>query len=132
MVMIKTYLAVMAGGALGAASRMWLSSYVTGRFGETFPIGTMAVNVLGSLIIGLFVGMTGTDSPREVPPIVRQFVIFGFLGGFTTFSSFSLQTFNLINDGEWLYAGVNIVLSIVICLLAVWLGFMLATLVTPK
>ncbi len=95
-------------------------------FGETFPWGTLFVNVAGSFIIGFFATLTGPDGRIFAGTTMRQFVMIGLLGGFTTFSSFSLQTLNLANDGEWLQAGGNIVASVVLCLLAVWLGHMLA------
>lgn len=130
--MIKTYLAVMTGGALGVAARMWLSGFFATRFGETFPLGTLVVNVTGCLVIGLFTGLTGPESPYFVSPLTRQVVTIGILGGFTTFSSFGLQTINLMNDGEWFYAGLNILLSVIVCLAAVWCGIILSSLITSK
>lgn len=125
--MLSSYVAVMAGGAIGSAARLWMSGSLAARFGETFPIGTLAVNVVGCLLIGLFTGLTRPDGPLIVPPLVRQFVSIGVLGGFTTFSSFSLQTFNLASDGEWLYAAVNVGASVVMCLAFVWIGIILAS-----
>lgn len=130
--MIKTYMAVMAGGAFGVAARMWLSSFVAMRYGETFPLGTLIINVLGCLVIGFFAKLTGPDGATLLSPLTRQVVMIGMLGGFTTFSSFGLQTMNLIMDGEWLYAWLNIVLSVSVCLLAVWLGMVAASLITVK
>ena len=94
--------------------------------GETFPWGTLLVNITGSLIIGFFATLTGPDGRIFASSTVRQFVMIGLCGGYTTFSSFSLQTLNLANDGEWLQAGGNIIGSVVLCLLAVWLGHILA------
>ena len=94
--------------------------------GETFPWGTLLVNITGSLMIGFFATLTGTDGRSSARSTVRQFVMIGLCGGYTTFSSFSLQTLNLANDGEWLQAGGNIIGSVVLCLLAVWLGHILA------
>jgi fluoride exporter len=82
--------------------------------------------VLGSFIIGFFATLTGPDGRIFAGTTTRQFVMTGILGGFTTFSSFSLQTLNLANDGEWLQAGGNIVASVVLCLVSVWLGYLLA------
>lgn len=94
--------------------------------GETFPWGTLIINILGSLVIGLFGTLTGPDGRIFAGTTARQFVMVGICGGYTTFSSFSLQTLNLMNDGEWLRAGANIGLSVVLCLLAVWAGHIMA------
>lgn len=102
--------------------RFWLSGLVASRYGETFPLGTLAINVLGSFIIGFFATLTDPDGRLLVHPTTRQFVMVGICGGFTTFSSFSLQTLSLVREGEWLYAGANISLSVILCLFAVWLG----------
>jgi CrcB protein len=120
------YFWVLLGGALGTGARYWLSGVVARLFGETFPWGTLLVNVSGSLIIGFFATLTGPDGRMFVGTNARQFVMIGLCGGYTTFSSFSLQTLNLMQDGEWLGAGANIVLSVVLCLLAVWAGHVLA------
>jgi fluoride exporter len=128
--MLLSYIAVMAGGAVGSAARFWLSGSMAARFGETFPFGTLAVNVLGCLLIGLFTGLTRPDGPLLAPPLLRQFVSIGILGGFTTFSAFSLQTLQLLNNGEWLQASVYTVLSVVVCLACVGAGMMLGTALT--
>jgi CrcB protein len=94
--------------------------------GETFPWGTFAVNVIGSFIIGFFATLTGPDGRVYVGTTGRQFVMVGICGGYTTFSSFSLQTLNLMNDGEWFRAGANIGLSVLCCLVAVWVGHLAA------
>ena len=114
------------GGALGTMTRYWLSGFVAQRIGETFPWGTMVVNISGSFVIGLFAALTDPDGRWLVSPTARQFVMIGILGGYTTFSSFSIQTLNLARDGEWLWAGGNILFSVVFCLAAVWLGHVLA------
>ena len=124
--MLKTYLAVMLGGAAGTGLRMWLSGFLATRYGETFPIGTLVVNVTGCFVIGIFAALTGPEGPFLTSPLTRQFVTIGVLGGFTTFSSFGLQTFNLLADGEWWRGGLNAVLSLVLCILAVWLGHIVA------
>ena len=98
-------------------------------FGETFPWGTLIVNVVGSFVIGLFAALTGTEGRLLVPAEGRIFVMVGLCGGFTTFSSFSLQTLNLLNDGEKLFAAANVALSVVLCLAFVWLGHSLAVLI---
>jgi len=94
----------------------------TGSAGDA----TIIVNVTGSFVIGFFATLTGPDGRLLVSSTVRQFVMIGICGGYTTFSSFSLQTLTLAQDGEWLWAGANIVLSVVLCLLVVWLGHVAA------
>src|SRR3954471_23530145 len=113
------YCWIALGSALGGVARYWCTGVAARIFGETFPWGTLVVNVTGSFIIGFFATLTGPDGRIFAGTTMRQFVMIGLLGGFTTFSSFSLQTLNLANDGEWLQAGGNIVGSIVLCLLAV-------------
>lgn len=120
------YFLIASGSALGGMARFWFSGLIAQRFGETFPLGTLLVNVSGSFLIGLFATLTSPDGRWLVAPGVRTFIMIGICGGYTTFSSFSLQTLNLAQDGEWLYAGLNAVLSLVLCLLAVWLGHVLA------
>jgi CrcB protein len=95
---------------------------VANTIGQTFPWGTIAVNVTGSFLIGFFATLTSPDGRFLVSGSTRQFVMIGLCGGYTTFSSFSLQTLNLMNEGEWLYAGGNVVASVVLCLISVWLG----------
>jgi len=121
------YLWVIAGSAVGGGLRYFFSGLVATHFGETFPWGTLFVNVTGSFIIGFFATLTGPDGRILVAPTTRQFVMTGICGGYTTFSSFSLQTLNLARDEEWLYAGGNIVGSVTLCLVFVWLGHIAAT-----
>jgi len=125
--MLKTYLVVMAGGALGTGLRMALSGWVASRWGETFPVGTLMVNVTGCFVIGLFAALTGPDGIFLTSSLMRQGVMIGVLGGYTTFSAFGLQTFALMTEGDWLRAGLNAALSLVLCLLAVWAGHALAS-----
>ena len=125
-----SYLWISIGSALGGVSRYALSNLIAQRWGETFPVGTLIVNVTGSFVIGLFSTLTGPDGTWTVSPTARQFVMIGICGGYTTFSSFSLQTLSLARDGEWLYMGTNIVLSVVLCLISVWLGHLLAASIT--
>jgi CrcB protein len=120
------YIWVALGGALGTTARYWLSGVVARSFGETFPWGTLIINVTGSFVIGFFGALTGPDGRLFVGSTARQFVMIGMCGGFTTFSSFSLQTLNLMNDGEWFRAGANIGMSVVLCMIAVWAGVILA------
>jgi CrcB protein len=121
------YLLVALGGALGSVARYGASGLAARWFGETFPWGTLLVNVSGSLVIGFFATFTGTEGRWLVSPTIRTLFMVGICGGFTTFSSFSLQTLNLVRDGQWLYAGLNILGSVTLCLLFVWLGHLLAS-----
>jgi|SRR5882724_11628832 len=123
------YLWVAIGGALGSVGRFWLSGLVAARFGETFPLGTLLVNVSGSFVIGIFAALTISDGRMDSQSRIfaAQFLIYGICGGYTTFSSFSLQTLNLLRDREWLYAGGNVILSVILCMIAVWLGYLLGS-----
>ncbi|MBV8567502.1 MAG: fluoride efflux transporter CrcB [Methylobacteriaceae bacterium] len=123
---MQAYLGIAIGSALGGAARYWLSGFVANRVGETFPWGTILVNVTGCFVIGLFATLTGAEGRLLVSGTVRQFVMIGICGGYTTFSSFSLQTLNLMRDREWLFAAANIALSVILCTLAVWLGHLAA------
>ncbi|MBI5774966.1 MAG: fluoride efflux transporter CrcB [Verrucomicrobia bacterium] len=120
------YLCIALGSALGGVLRFWLSGLAAQRFGESFPSGTLLVNVTGSLVIGFIFTFTGTEGRLLVSPEMRNFLMAGICGGYTTFSAFSLQTVNLARDGQWLYAGLNVLLSVTLCLVAVWLGHLLA------
>jgi len=118
----QMYLAIAAGGAVGTIGRYFFSGLLANAIGQTFPWGTLFVNVTGSFVIGMFAALTGPDGRFLVSGMTRQFVMVGICGGYTTFSSFSIQTLNLMNDGEWLQAGGNVVGSVVLCLLFVWIG----------
>jgi CrcB protein len=123
---MMNYLWVAIGSALGGVARYWCSDTAARLFGEWFPWGTLFVNVLGSFIIGIFAALSATESRFLIPPEVRIFVMTGLCGGYTTFSSFSVQTFALWREGEWLWAGANCLLSFVLCLAAVWVGYVAA------
>jgi fluoride exporter len=118
-----TYLWIAIGSALGGMARYGCSSLIGNWFGQTFPWGTLLVNISGSFVIGFFATLTGPDGRWLVAPDVRQFVMVGLCGGYTTFSAFSLQTLNLVQDGEIARAGVNVGASVVLCLISVWLGY---------
>jgi fluoride exporter len=120
------YCWIAVGSALGGVARYWCSGVAARLFGETFPWGTLLVNVTGSFIIGLFATLTSPDGRIFAGTNTRQFIMMGLLGGFTTFSSFSLQTLALAQNNQLLQAGGNIVASVVLCLAAVWLGHLLA------
>jgi len=121
------YLWVAIGGALGSVSRYWLSGFVAARFGETFPWGTLVINVTGSFVIGIFAALAIPEGRMDSQSrlFATQFLMIGVCGGYTTFSSFSLQTLNLLREREWLYAGGNVILSVTLCMIAVWLGYLL-------
>ena len=120
------YIWVAIGGALGTVARFWCSGVAARLIGETFPWGTLIVNIIGSFIIGFAATALGPDGRMIAGSTVRQFILVGFCGGYTTFSSFSLQTLNLLNDGEWLYAVSNVGLSVALCFIAVWAGHVFA------
>ena len=123
------YLWVAIGGALGSVGRFWLNGLISARFGETFPWGTMLINISGSFIIGVIGALANPEGRMDSQSraFATQFLMIGICGGYTTFSSFSLQTLNLVRDREWLYAGGNVILSVVLCMIAVWLGWMLGS-----
>jgi CrcB protein len=119
-------LMVCMGGFLGTGARYGLNGWVAHRFGETFPWGTLTVNVAGSFAVGLLYFVCGPDSPWIVSATTRQVLLAGLLGGFTTFSSFSVQTLNLLKDGELLAVGGNVIGSVVLGILAAFAGDALA------
>ena len=126
------YLWVALGGALGSVGRYWLSGLVANRFGETFPWGTLAINVTGSFVIGIIGALASPEGRMDSPSraFATQFLMIGVCGGYTTFSSFSWQTLRLLQDREWLYAGGNVILSVTLCMIAVWLGYALGSALT--
>lgn len=116
-------LAIALGGGLGSLLRYLMSNWVYARLGRDFPYGTLAVNVLGSLLIGLLYVLL--VERLSLGPLWRAALLIGVLGGFTTFSSFSLETLQLLEQGEWLRAALNVILSVSVCLIATGLGLML-------
>jgi len=121
------YLWVALGGALGSVARFWINGLIIEKASATFPWGTLAVNVSGSFVIGIIGALVVPEGRMDSQSRIfaTQFLMIGICGGYTTFSSFSLQTLNLLRDREWLYAGGNILLSVVLCMIAVWLGWLL-------
>jgi CrcB protein len=117
------YLLIFLGGGAGAALRYWMQGVVYGRTGTDFPYGTLAVNVLGCLVIGFL--MISLEERFLAVPSLRLFLTIGVLGGFTTFSSFSYETLALARDGETARALANVGLSVVSCLTATWTGMKL-------
>ncbi len=112
------------GGLLGTLARYGLSGLVDRRFGETFPTGTLVVNLVGCLLAGIVFQLL--QERFLVDPVVRATVLIGFLGGFTTFSSFGLQTFTLLREGEMAMASLNMIASNLLGLFLVWAGYSLA------
>jgi len=120
------YLWIAIGSAIGGVARVLCQVFAASRFGEGFPYGTLFINILGSFIITFFAALTGPEGKISVSPSCRHFVMAGLCGGYTTFSSFSLQTLDLFYEGEAGRAGLNVLLSVGLCLIAGWLGFMAA------
>jgi CrcB protein len=119
------YLAIAIGGAIGACLRFAISEWMLHLFGRAFPFGTLLVNILGSFVIGLLYGLLITE--QIAPNPWRIFVGIGVLGAFTTFSTFSMDTVLLLQQGDWLKAVVNVVLNVVLCLTLAWLGLKLGS-----
>ena len=121
------YLWVAIGGALGSVGRYWITGLISAKFGETFPWGTLVINVSGSFVIGIIGALAipegRMDSQSRI--FATQFLMIGICGGYTTFSSFSFRTLQLLQERQWLYAGGNVILSVVLCMIAVWLGYLL-------
>lgn len=111
-------------GALGCICRYFLSGLVYNVCGSAFPYGTLVVNVIGAFLIGLL--MEFSIRSALIPPTLRIAVAIGFLGGLTTFSTFSLETFRLVEDGALLLAFVNVMVSVASCLACTWVGIAVA------
>ena len=116
-------LAIAAGGAIGALLRFWVSSGVHGIAGRTFPYGTLTVNVLGSLLIGILYVVF--NERVEVSPHWRALLMIGVLGAFTTFSTFSLESLELLEKGDLMKAVANVTLNVVLCIGAAWVGVLI-------
>ena len=117
-------LAIAAGGAIGALLRYWTSTGIYTVLGRDFPYGTLFVNVIGSLIMGfLYIWLMDR---MAVGPTVRAFLLIGVLGAFTTFSTFSMETLNLMESGQLTKALINVVASVVVCVAAAGIGVLAA------
>ncbi len=116
-------LAIAAGGAVGAVMRYWVSTGVYNLVGRGFPYGTLAVNVAGSLLMGfLYVLLL---ERMTTGPELRAALLVGLLGAFTTFSTFSIETLNLIEQADFVKAGLNVLISVVACVGAAWIGLII-------
>ena len=120
-----TYLSIALGGALGSVARFWMSGVVAARFDSKFPWGTLFVNVIGSLLIGVFSALSERGGQLAEATTLRQFLVVGICGGYTTFSAFSVQTLDLMRAGSWPAVAGNVLGSVIACLVAVWLGYLL-------
>ena len=131
MQLLMQYLVIGLGGALGSMLRFGLGSLIDAGAtkvgsGPIFPWGTIIVNITGCFIIGFVYAISAADGRILLSPLTRSFITIGILGGYTTFSSFSLQTLTLAQNGQWGNAAANVLLSVVLCLVGVWLGATLA------
>ena len=121
------YLIISLGAAIGGVTRYWLSNVVYKVFPAIFPYGTLAVNILGSFVIGLVIFVF--DEKELISQQSRLFLTIGFCGGLTTFSTFSFETFSLIRDSEYFLATINVILSVVLCLLGVFLAYIVSKII---
>ncbi len=124
--MIK-YIIIVMGGGIGAASRFALGTWIGQRWGRSVPLGTFVINVSGSFLIGLLMTLMAERFTEN--PAWRLFLVVGFLGGYTTFSSFEYETGRLVTDGEYLYATMNAVLSVIVGFAALKTGEVLAKII---
>jgi len=121
------YLYVSVGAALGGALRYWVSEVAYKFLSDSFPYGTLAVNVIGSFILGLI--MFYFNQRELLGPHLRIFLAIGFCGGFTTFSTFSLETINMFRDSQYWIGFLNIALNIVLCFLGIYLAYLISKLI---
>ena len=121
------YILVGIGAAIGGTLRYWISNVVFKIFSENFPYGTLVVNVVGSFILGFL--MFYFNDRELLSPQLRLFLTIGFCGGFTTFSTFSFETMNLFRETQYLLGSVNILLNLLLCLIGVFLAYLLTKLI---
>jgi CrcB protein len=129
MQLLTQFLIIGVGGALGSMARFGFASLIDAvvrKGGPPYFLGTMLVNITGCLLIGFIFSISDTEGRYYLSPLQRQFIMIGILGGYTTFSSFTLQTLLLAQDGQWGQAAANVLGSVVLCLVGVWLGAALA------
>jgi len=121
---MRNYLIVALGAGLGGTARYWLSKVVQTMFPPNFPYGTLAVNLLGSFLLGMIMYMF--DAEILIRPETRLFFAVGFCGALTTFSTFSFETMNLLRGAEFFLAGANIILNVVLTLFGIGLAFIIS------
>ena len=121
-VMLATVL-VFIGGMIGTVWRFWWSGLIARHFGETFPFGTLAVNIVASILLGLVSGFLAHLTDRQLATGLQQLLAIGVCGGLSTFSSFSLQTWNLLLERRWLVATLNMLVSTALCYTGIVLGW---------
>ncbi len=127
--LVTQFLVIGVGGALGSMVRFAVASLIDLTVQKNAPIyfwGTMLVNITGCFLIGFIFTISATEGRFYLTPLQRQFIMIGILGGYTTFSSFTLQSLLLAQDGQWGQAAINVLGSVVLCLVGVWLGAMVA------
>lgn len=118
---------IFIGSGIGGLVRYGIANIIYSLFGRQFPLGTLVVNISGSLLMGLLFVLI-LDRANQIAPHLRALLLIGFLGGYTTFSSFSIETINLFENGEIISAILNIFLSVILCLSATWIGVILGRL----
>lgn len=127
-----SYLLIAVGGAIGSVGRAWVGMVAARSLGMSFPWGTMIINVLGSAVIGIVAATALSPSRTVISPELRIFLMVGFCGGFTTFSSFSLQTFELLRDGRAGAALANVLGSVLLCIAAAAAGYFATASLVPR
>ncbi|MCC5791165.1 MAG: fluoride efflux transporter CrcB [Legionellaceae bacterium] len=116
---------IFLGAGLGGVFRYWISNGTYGLLGRNFPYGTLVVNATGCFLMGLLFVLILAKVDRDMAPALRSLFLIGFLGGYTTFSSFSIETLNLFEIGDWLNASLNIIASVFLCIVMTWFGMAL-------
>jgi CrcB protein len=129
---MSTYLWIGLGSGIGGMLRYAMTGWSLAQWGDRFPWSTMLINIIGSFVIGFFGTLTEPGGNFSASSNARQFVMTGVLGGFTTFSAFSLHTLTLARRGDFMLAGGNVIGSVALCLIAVWLGHLAAVLLAGR